>query len=146
MSPTTTTTTTTTTQESGGGPVGLTSVGLASLIVKTREVGADAAIASVPLSESRGLPLHQNTNSNPPQWPTVRGTPRYAPRDNDYTFADRPLGQNGGEATFLVFMFSGVYGIHVSRAVCGKTRGRGRLCGSVRNSTLTPIAAQQGVA
>ncbi|RSH79333.1 uncharacterized protein EHS24_001375 [Apiotrichum porosum] len=102
MSPTTTTTTTTTTQqESGGGPVGLTSVGLASLIVKTREVGADASIASVPLSESRGLPLHQNTNSNPPQWPT-----------------------NGGEATFLVFMFSGVYGIHLLNKAWRSTFGQ----------------------
>lgn len=76
-------------------------------------------ISSVPLSESRALPLHPPTGPNPEGWPTIRGTPHYVPYDENIDFAERPLGANRVEYTFLVFMLSGVLMTGVSCSGAG---------------------------
>lgn len=73
----------------------------------------DARIASVSVTESRALPQPREIN-NPPNWPTIRGTPDYVPREREIDFADRPLGANNGEFIFLIFMLSGVQVVTVS--------------------------------
>lgn len=102
MSPSTTTTTTT---ESSG------------VLNLSGHQDGEQTISSVPLSESRALPLDVNTAPNPEGWPTIRGTPRYNPYDTTLDFAERPFGRNGVEAGFVAVMLSGVLLTGVSRSV-----------------------------
>ncbi|WWD19952.1 hypothetical protein CI109_104425 [Kwoniella shandongensis] len=83
-----------------------------------------ATISSIPLSESRALPLEDPPNLNPPDWPHLRGMPRYTPFEQNINRADRPLGKNGGELTFLILMLSGVQIVGTGNRIWRSTVGR----------------------
>lgn len=83
--------------------------------------GPVATTTTVPLAESRALPLEPPTVADPQWWPQARGVPHYREFESGIDFADRPMGQNGVEHTFLFFMFGGVSLVGVSSAAFNTT-------------------------
>lgn len=121
-----TTETTTVAPEHHNPAAAYTSVGIAHLLGERpqRSDAVEVTISSLPVTESRGLPLAPPSVPNPADWPVnVRGTPHYRPVNRRVRAVDAPLGQNGAEHTFLFFMLSGVQGISVSRRIRKRTRG-----------------------
>ncbi|WWC64312.1 uncharacterized protein I303_106922 [Kwoniella dejecticola CBS 10117] len=87
----------------------------------TRRIGT---ISSVPLRESRGLPLSEPENHDPPHWPRMRGMPSYIPYEANIDFSERPLGKNNVEFGFVVFMLSGVLMVGTINGMWRNTLGR----------------------
>lgn len=111
-----------TTAAEGGIPTQATTalhvIGADEQAVPSDYASPDATISSIPLSESRAIVRNPPPIDDPEDWPReVRGMPHYRPLNRNLNFQERPMGQNGGEFTFLVFMVSGVSVVAVSDAL-----------------------------